>query len=233
MMGSALGIMGKPLTLPSVLYVNTKRSHGLLRDPIACSRVFRFPNTLETPRNRQVPRPTQTQAHRYKSALEHYVSQHDSWALSSFHLCLRLSCSRSHAWNANAGRNVNADARNGRSGLRQRLKVKLSCYLPTTRTNYFNNSFAFAAVELWDSLPFCLQKETFLQNSRRRSGRTYYLSQPLYILYFLSLYSVRVLLSRFSFWCKHIFMQFNFLSTAFDNNRYFIVKLFDSSTVGK
>ena len=55
MMGSALGIMGKPLTLPSVLYVNTKRSHGLLRDPIARSRVFRFPNTLETPRNRQVP----------------------------------------------------------------------------------------------------------------------------------------------------------------------------------
>ena len=55
MMGSALGIMGKPLTLPSVLYVNTKRSHGLLRDPIARSRDFRFPNTLETPRNRQVP----------------------------------------------------------------------------------------------------------------------------------------------------------------------------------
>ena len=51
MMGSALGIMGKLLTLPSVLYVNTKRSHGLLRDPIARGRVFRFPNTLETPRN--------------------------------------------------------------------------------------------------------------------------------------------------------------------------------------
>ena len=55
MMGSALGIMGKPLTLPSVLYVNTKRFHGLLRDPIARSRVFRLPNTLETPWNRQVP----------------------------------------------------------------------------------------------------------------------------------------------------------------------------------
>ena len=55
MMGSALGIMGKSLTLPSVLYVNTKRSHGQLHDPIARSRVFRFPNTLDTPRNRQVP----------------------------------------------------------------------------------------------------------------------------------------------------------------------------------
>ena len=55
MMGSALGIMGKPLTLSSVLYVNTKRFHGLLRDPIARSRVFRLPNTLETPWNRQVP----------------------------------------------------------------------------------------------------------------------------------------------------------------------------------
>ena len=55
MMGSALGIMGKPLTLPSVLYVKTKRFHGLLRDPIARSRVFRLPNTLETPWNRQVP----------------------------------------------------------------------------------------------------------------------------------------------------------------------------------
>ena len=110
MMGSALDIMEKPLTLPSVLYVNTKRFHGLLRDPIARSRVFRLPNTLETPWNRQVPTSNPTQAQRYKSALEHYVSQHDSWALSSFHLCLRLSCPRSHAWNANARRNVNADA---------------------------------------------------------------------------------------------------------------------------
>ena len=55
MMGSALGIMGKSLTLSSVLCVNAKRSHGPLRDPIARSRDFRFPNTLETPRNRQVP----------------------------------------------------------------------------------------------------------------------------------------------------------------------------------
>ena len=55
MMGSAPGIMGKSLTIPSVLCVNTKRSHGPLRDPIARSRDFRFPNTLETPRNRQGP----------------------------------------------------------------------------------------------------------------------------------------------------------------------------------
>ena len=34
MMGSALGIIGKSLALPSVLYVNTKRSHGLLRDTL-------------------------------------------------------------------------------------------------------------------------------------------------------------------------------------------------------
>ena len=124
------------------------------------------------------PCPKQTQAQRCKSALDQYESQHDSWPLSTLHLCLRLSRSRSHAWNANARRNVNADARNGRSGLRQRLKVKLSCYLPTTRTNYFKNSFAFAAVELWDSLPSCSKEETFLQNSRwRSSGRRYY--QPL------------------------------------------------------
>ena len=124
------------------------------------------------------PCPKQTQAQRCKSALDQYESQHDSWALSTLHLCLRLSCPRSHAWNANARRNVNADARNGRSGLRQRLKVKLSCYLPTTRTNYIKNSFAFAAVEFWDSLPSCSKEETFLQNSRwRSSGRRYY--QPL------------------------------------------------------
>ena len=124
------------------------------------------------------PCPKQTQAQRCKSALDQYESQHDSWALSTLHLCLRLSCPRSHAWNAKARRNVNADARNGRSGLRQRLKVKLSCYLPTTRTNYFKNGFAFAAVELWDSLPSCSKGETFLQNSRwRSSGRRYY--QPL------------------------------------------------------
>ena len=55
MMGSSLGIMGKSLTLTSVLCVNAKRSHGPLRDPIARSRVFCFPNTLETPQNTQVP----------------------------------------------------------------------------------------------------------------------------------------------------------------------------------
>ena len=125
------------------------------------------------------PCPKQTQAQRCKSALDQYESQHDSWPLSTLYLCLRLSCPRSHAWNANARRNVNADARNGRSALRQPLKVKLSFYLPKARTNYFKNSFAFAAVELWGSLPSCSKKETFLQNSRRRSGRTYYLSQPL------------------------------------------------------
>ena len=179
MMGSALGIMGKSLTLSSVLCVNAKRSHGPLRDPIARSRDFRFPNTLEAPRNRQVPTSkANTGTEMQKCTWSLWIL---TWQLSTFHLalCLRLSCSRSHAWNANARRNVNADARNGRSGLRQRLKVKLSCYLPTTRTNYFKNSFAFAAVELWDSLPSCSKKETFLQNSRRRSGRTYYLSQPL------------------------------------------------------
>ena len=173
--------MGKAFTLSNVLCVNAKRSHGSLCDTLAWSRVFLFPNTLETPRNEadKFPRPTQTQAQRYKSALDHSVTQHDSWALSTLHLCLRLCCSRSHAWKANASRNVTLDERNGRSGLRQPLKVKLSFYLPKARTNYFKNSFAFAAVELWGSLPSCSKKETFLQNSRRRSGRTYYLSQPL------------------------------------------------------
>ena len=173
--------MGKAFTLPSALWVNGKRSHGSLCDTLAWSRVFRFPNTLETPRNEadKFPRPTQTQAQRYKSALDHSVTQHDSWALSTLQLCLRLSYSRSHAWKANASRNVSVDQRNGRLGLRQPLKVKLSFYLPTARTNYFENSFSFAAVELWGSLPSCSKKETFLQNSRRRSGRTYYLSQPL------------------------------------------------------
>ena len=173
--------MGKAFTLSNVLCVNAKRSHGSLRDTLARSRMFRFPNTLETPRNEadNFPRPTQTQAQRYKSALDHSVTQHDSWALSTLHLCLRLSCSRSHAWKANVRRNVSVDERNGRSGLRQPLKVKLSFHLPKARTNYFKNSFAFAAVELWGSLPSCSKKETFLQNSRRRLSRTYYLSQPL------------------------------------------------------
>ena len=42
--------------------------------------MFRFPNTLETPRNEadKFPRPAQTQAQRYKSALDHSVTQHDS-----------------------------------------------------------------------------------------------------------------------------------------------------------
>ena len=173
--------MGKAFTLSNVLCENAKRSHGSLRDTLARSRMFRFPNTLETPRNEadNFPRPTQTQAQRHKSALDHSVTQHDSWALSTLHLCLRLSCSRSHAWKANVRRNVSVDERNGRSGLRQPLKVKLSFHLPKARTNYFKNSFAFAAVELWGSLPSCSKKETFLQNSRRRLSRTYYLSQPL------------------------------------------------------
>ena len=173
--------MGKAFTLSNVLCVNAKRSHGSFRDTLARSRVFRFPNTLETPTNEadKFPRPAQTQAQRYKSALDHSVTQHDSWALSTLQLCLRLSCPRSNAQKANVRRNVSLDARNGRSGLRQPLKVKLSFYLPKARTNYFKNSFAFAAVELWGSLPSCSKKETFLQNSRRRSGRTYYLSQPL------------------------------------------------------
>ena len=176
MIGSALGIMGKSLTLPSVLCV--KRSHVSLRDAIARSRDFRFSNTVETPRNRQVPMSkANTGTEMQKCTWSIWIP---TWQLSTFHLAfvLRLSCPRSHAWNANARRNVNADARNGRSGLRQRLKVKLSCYLPTTRTNYFKNGFAFAAVELWDSLPSCSKEETFLQNSRwRSSGRRYY--QPL------------------------------------------------------
>ena len=52
----------------------------------------------------------------------------------------------------------------------QRLKVKLSFYLPKARTNYFKNSFAYAAIELWGSLPSCSKKETFLQNSMRRKN---------------------------------------------------------------
>ena len=156
-------------------------NHGSLRDTLARSRVFRFPNTLETPRNEadKLPRPTQTQAQRYKSVLDHSVTQLDSWALSTLQLGLRSSCSRSQARKANASRNVSVDERNGRAGLRQPLKVKLSFYMPKARTNYVKNSFALAAVELWGSLPSCSKKETFLQNSRRRSGRTYYLSQPL------------------------------------------------------
>ena len=42
------------LTLPSVLCVNAKPSHGSPRDTIARSCVFRSPNTLETPRNETV-----------------------------------------------------------------------------------------------------------------------------------------------------------------------------------
>ena len=161
MMGSALGIMGKPLTLPSVLYVNTKRFHGLLRDPIARSRVFRLPNTLETPWNRQVPTSNaNTGTEIQKCTWSLWIR---TWQLSTFLLAfvLRLSCPRSHEWNANARRNANADARNGRSGLRQRLKVKLSFYLPKARTNYFKNSFAFAAVELWDFLLLVQKKRLF------------------------------------------------------------------------
>ena len=127
--------MGKTFTLSNVLCVNAKRSHGSLCDTLAWSRVFLFPNTLETPRNEadKFPRPTQTQAQRYKSALDHSVTQHDSRALSTLHLCLRLSCSRLHAWKANASRNVSVDARNGRSVLRQPLKVKMPLYLPKAR----------------------------------------------------------------------------------------------------
>ena len=173
--------MGKAFTLSNVLCVNAQRSHGSLCDTLARSRVFRFPNTLETPRNEadKSPRPAQTQAQTYKKARDHSVTQHDSWALSTLQLCLRFSCPRSNAQKANVRRNVSLDARNGRSGFRQPLKVKLSFYLPKGRTNYFKNSFAFAAVELWGSLPSCSKKETFLQNSRRGSSRTYYLSQPL------------------------------------------------------
>ena len=60
--------------------VNAQRSHGSLRDTLARSRVFRFPNTLETPRNEadKSPRPAQTQAQTYKKARDHSVTQHDS-----------------------------------------------------------------------------------------------------------------------------------------------------------
>ena len=74
-------------------------NHGSLRDTLARSRVFRFPNTLETPRNEadKSPRPAQTQAQTYKKARDHSVTQHDSRALSTLQLCLRLSCPRSNA----------------------------------------------------------------------------------------------------------------------------------------
>ena len=52
--------------------------------------MFRFPNTLETPRNEadKFPRPAQTQAQRYKSALGHSVTKHDS---CTFHLAIVLA----------------------------------------------------------------------------------------------------------------------------------------------
>ena len=89
MMGSALGIMGKPLTLPSVLYVNTKRFHGLLRDPIARSRVFRLPNTLETPWNRQVPTSNANTGTEIQKCTWSFCNP--TWQLSPFHLAIVLA----------------------------------------------------------------------------------------------------------------------------------------------
>ena len=89
MMGSALGIMGKPLTLPSVLYVNTKRFHGLLRDPIARSRVFRLPNTLETPWNRQVPTSNANTGTEIQKCTWSFCNP--TWQLSTFHLAFVLA----------------------------------------------------------------------------------------------------------------------------------------------
>ena len=179
--------MRKAFILPSALCVNAKRFHGPLRDTVAWSRGFRFPNTLEPPRNEaaKLPRPTQTQAQRYKSALDHSVTQHNSWALSTLHLCLRLSCSRSHAWKANVSRNVSVDERNGRAGLRQPLKVKLSFYLPKARPNYVKNSFDFAAVELLGFPPF-LFKEIDFSAKFKAKIRSYILSQSTIIKSLLS-----------------------------------------------
>ena len=79
--------MGNAFTLPRVLF-RQRLTFPWFIARYYCSQplFFVFQTHLRRFGTDKFPRPTQTQAQRYKSALDHYESEHDSWALSSLHL---------------------------------------------------------------------------------------------------------------------------------------------------
>ena len=89
MMGSALGIMGKSLALPSVLYVNTKRSHGQLHDPIARSRVFPF--SKHTRDSSEQTSSHVQRKHRHRDTKVHLIIMNPNMTVEHFPPCICLA----------------------------------------------------------------------------------------------------------------------------------------------
>ena len=89
MMGSALGIIGKSLALPSVLYVNTKRSHGPLRDPIARGRVFPF--SKHTRDSSEQTSSHVQRKHRHRDTKVHLIIMNPNMTVEHFPPCICLA----------------------------------------------------------------------------------------------------------------------------------------------
>ena len=89
MKGSALGIMGKSLTLPSVLCVNAKRSHGPLRDPIARSRVFPF--SKHTRDSSEQTSSHVQRKHRHRDTKVHLIIMNPNMTVEHFPPCICLA----------------------------------------------------------------------------------------------------------------------------------------------